>query len=33
VGTFTLFGIEKPGDLKEIGKDEIEKFMIENQIV
>lgn len=33
VGTFTLSGIEKPGDLKEIKKVEIEKFMKENQIV
>ncbi|MFW6262787.1 MAG: pseudouridine synthase [Thermotogota bacterium] len=33
VGTFTLLGIEKPGDLKEIGKDEIEKFMMDNHII
>lgn len=32
VGTFTLSGIEKPGDMIEIGKDEIEKFMKDNNI-
>src|SRR6056297_336926 len=32
VGTFTLFEIEKPGDMKEIGKDAIEKFMMDNNI-
>ena len=33
VGTFTLSGIEKTGDLKELGKDEIKKFMRDNHIV
>ena len=32
VGTFTLSGIEKPGDMKEIKKEEIEKFMMDNNI-
>jgi len=33
VGTFTLSGIEKTGDLKEVGKVEIKKFMMDNQII
>ena len=33
VGTFTLDGIEKPGDLKKLAKEEIEKFTVDNNII
>jgi len=33
VGTFTLSGIEKPGELKILRKEEIEKFMVDNKII
>jgi len=32
VGTFDLTGIEKPGDLKELTKSQIEQFMVDNDI-
>ena len=33
VGTFSLSGIEKAGALKKISKDEIESFLIDNDII
>src|SRR6056297_4047907 len=33
VGSFTLSGIEKPGEMKVLRKEEIEKFMVDNKII